>query len=468
MALPFPADPYMQKGFAPIRFECDYAHLGIEGALPRELDGTFYRIGPNPQFAPRGRYNPLHGDGMVHAFRLRNGEVSYRNRWIRTRQWTLERAAGRSLFGAPGDPTGTDPDVAGLQTDGVANTNLVWHGGRLLALEEGHGPIEIAPSSIDTIGPWHFEGALPGNMTAHPKIDPETGEMLFFANFPTGRLTGDIGFYVAGRNGALVRSDIVTGPFAALIHDFAVTAKYVVFILSPATVSIKRAREGGPPVAWEPGLGTHVGVLPRHGDAAGIRWFEGPPRMVWHTLNAFDEGGRITIDLCEQDAAVFPLADGTPPDLAEASQYLARWELDWDGPRTLMRTRLSGERCEYPRFDERWAGREHRHGYVACLGGPGSGDLFHRGIGHFDAIERRMKVWSAGPGQAVSEPVFVARDGGAEGQGYLLANVYDEALNASYLAVLDAEAVEVGPIARAWLDHRVPVGFHALWKPTAG
>lgn len=135
MALPFPADPYMSKGFAPIRFECDYAHLGIEGTIPADLNGSFYRIGPNPQFVPRGRYNPLNADGMIHAFHIRNGEVSCRNRWVRTQQWTMEREAGRALFGAPGDPTGSDPSVDGMPTDGVANTNLVWHGGRLLALE---------------------------------------------------------------------------------------------------------------------------------------------------------------------------------------------------------------------------------------------------------------------------------------------------------------------------------------------
>src|SRR5579863_2924142 len=159
---------YLSRGYEPIRMECDSAHLIVEGEVPKELDGTFYRIGPNPQFEPRGIYNPLNGDGMVHAFRLHQGRVSYRNRWVRTQQWTLERAAGRALFGTSGMPSDADPSVAGMRTDGVANTNLVWHANKLLALEEGHGPIEIDRETLDTIGAWSFEERLPRNMTAHP------------------------------------------------------------------------------------------------------------------------------------------------------------------------------------------------------------------------------------------------------------------------------------------------------------
>ena len=113
----------------------------VEGQVPPDLNGSLYRVGPNPQVAPRGRYNPLLGDGMVHAFHLHNGRVSHRNRWVRTIQWKREREAARALFGAPGFPAESDPSVAGVATDGVANTNLVWHANRLLVLEEGHAPI---------------------------------------------------------------------------------------------------------------------------------------------------------------------------------------------------------------------------------------------------------------------------------------------------------------------------------------
>lgn len=465
MASAISNDPYLSKGFEPIRMECDCAHLTIEGEVPANLDGTFYRIGPSPQFAPRGNYNPLNGDGMVHAFRVHKGIVSYRNRWVRTQQWTLERAAGRALFGTSGIPSDSDPSVAGKRTDGVANTNIIWHANKLLALEEGHAPIEMDPVSLETIGRWSFNDKLPRNMTAHPKIDPASGEMIFFANFPTGRLTGDLEFYVANASGKLVRSQMIHWPLAALVHDFAVTRDFVVVAMCPVTVSIKRAMAGAPPIAWEPEKGTHVGIMPRNGGVEDLRWFEGDACMVWHLMNAFNEGDRIVVDVCQQEVPVFPFADGSQTDHRLATQYLTRWEFDWAKQGTFKVERLSDERCEYPRIDERRAGSSYRHGYVACIGGPGSEDIFHRGIGHFDHATRKMSVYSAGPRFAMAEPVFVPKQGSSkEGEGYLLTNIFDEDRNTSHLAIFDAEQIESGPIARAHLDHRVPVGFHGSWR----
>ena len=137
MAQAFPNHPNLIGGFAPIQMECDAPDLIIEGEVPKDLVGTFYRNGPNPQFAPRGEHHWFAGDGMLHAFHIENGKVSYKNRYARTVKWGVEREAGRSLFGAF-NPMDNDASVEGLQTDGIANTNIIWHGGKLLALEEGH------------------------------------------------------------------------------------------------------------------------------------------------------------------------------------------------------------------------------------------------------------------------------------------------------------------------------------------
>ena len=460
------ANPYLSHGFEPIRMECDYARLTIEGEVPPDLEGTFYPDRPQPAVRAPGIYNPLNGDGMVHAFYLRAGNVSYRNRWVRTQQWNLERAAGRALFGTSGLPSDTDPSVAAMRTDGVANTNLMWHANRLLALEEGHAPIEIDPETLETIGAWSFDYKLPRKMTAHPKLDPDSNEMLFFANFPTGRITGDLEVYRANSAGQLLQSHLIQGPFAALVHDFAITKDFVIIPMCPVTVSIKRAMAGAPAIAWEPDKGTHVGIMTRSGGAEDIKWFEGAACMAWHSMNAFNHGDRIVVDVCQQDAAVFPFADGSPPDLRRATQLLTRWEFDWSKPGSFTAKRLSAERCEYPRIDERFSGRNYRHGYLACIGGPGSDDIFHRGIGHFDHATGQMQIYPAGPHRAVAEPVFVPRSRDpAEGEGYLLTNIFDEDRNASHLAIFDAQRVEQGPIARAHLDRRVPVGFHGYWKP---
>jgi len=466
MASPYPDDPLLRGPFEPIRFEADCADLVVDGELPTDLAGALYRVGPNPQFAPRGRYNPLQGDGMIHAFRIDGGRVAYRNRWVRTRQWTLERAAGRALFATSGDPRDADPSVAGQPTDGVANTHIVSHAGRLLALEEGHGPIEIDPESLDTRGPFTFGGALPRNMTAHPKIDPETGEMVFFANFPTRAFDGALAYYVADASGKIARSATIAGPFTALVHDFSITRERVVFVVCPLTLSLERLRRGAPPIAWEPQLGTRVGVFPRRAPER-VRWYRGEACMAWHTLNAFDDGERVVVDLCRQDAPAFPAADGRTPPEPSLRQYLERWTLD-PSSGSISTTRLSDVVCEYPRIDERRTGIAYRYGYFAAGGGPGTGDLCQRAIARFDHATGAMHTFHLGDRCAVSEPVFVARRGStSEGDGYLLATVYDEEHNTSHLVLFDATDVIYGPIARAHLDHRVPMGFHGSWRETA-
>lgn len=456
-------NPFLARGYASQRIEFDVPELRIEGDWPTTLAGTFYRIGPNPQFEPLAPYNPLMGDGMVHAFHVRNGRIVYRNRWVRTGRWRREHAAGRALFATSGPPTSDDPEAGPRPVDGVANTNLVWHGGRLLALEEGAGPVEIDPQTLETIGSWTFDGALPRNMTAHPKIDPATGAMVFFANLPRGRLTGELAIYEADAGGRIVNAWMVEGPYPALVHDFAITERFVVLGVFPVTLSLERAGRGAPVIAFEPDRPSEVLVTSRGGGE--VLRFEGPPCMSWHVLNAFEDGDRVVLELCEQDVAMFPTPDGAPPDAARAAQRLVRWEMDLARPGPVTRRRLSDLVCEYPRIDERRTSRAHRYAYVACCGGPGTADIFHRGVARIDVTSGEAEVWPGKGGVAAAEPVFVPQSAeAAEGDGWLLTNLYDEARDASCLAVFEATAVAAGPVARAWLDHRVPVGFHAIWR----
>jgi len=239
MSQPFPADPFFAGNYAPFTFEADAADLPLRGALPKDLAGTLYRNGPNPQFAPR---DPNHhwfiGDGMIHAFHIADGRVSYRNRWVRTPKWEAEHSAHQALFGSWGNPATTDPSVLG-KDGGVANTNIVWHAGRLFALEEGHRPFALDPQTLEAQGYWDFAGAFKGaRFTAHPKIDPETGEMIFFAYSAAGRFSPTLGYGVIDSTGKLTRYDQFDAPYASMVHDFLVTRNYVLFPVLPLTETL--------------------------------------------------------------------------------------------------------------------------------------------------------------------------------------------------------------------------------------
>jgi len=177
-----------RTNLAPIPMECDAPHLKVVGELPRELNGTLYRNGPNPQFEAPGAHWFV-GDGMLHAFHLENGRASYRNRWVRTPKWQAEHDAGRALFGGFGGRKLPDAPPTSCTDTGVANTSIIFHAGRLLALEEGHLPTEIEPGTLNRRGYCDYDGGITGPFTAHPKIDPVTGEMVFFGYNAAGPLT---------------------------------------------------------------------------------------------------------------------------------------------------------------------------------------------------------------------------------------------------------------------------------------
>ena len=308
-----------RTNLAPIPMECDAPHLKVTGELPRELNGTLYRNGPNPQFDAPGAHWFV-GDGMLHAFHLENGRASYRNRWVRTPKWLAEHDAGRALFGGfgrklPGAPAGITDD------GGVANTNIIFHGGKLLALEEGHLPTEIEPGTLNRLGYCDYKGAIKGPFTAHPKIDPVTGEMVFFGYNAAGPLTPALSFGSVNAAGVVTRFDRFDAPYASMVHDFIVTENHLLFPILPITGSMERAMRGKPPYAWEPEKGAYVGVMKRNGSAKDLVWFRAESCYVFHVMNAWEEGNRIIADVMQfEEAPLFTHPDGSKTDPAEIAR----------------------------------------------------------------------------------------------------------------------------------------------------
>src|SRR5882724_11510614 len=460
-----------RTNLAPIPFECDAPFLKISGELPTELNGTLYRNGPNPQFDAPGAHWFV-GDGMLHAFHLENGRASYRNRWIRTPKWRAEHDAGRALFGGFGRQLPGAP--ASLTDGGAANTNIVFHAGRLLALEEAHLPTEIEPRTLRTRGYCDYQGGLAGPFTAHPKIDPSTGEMVFFGYNAAGPFSPALSFGSISASGAVTRFDRFEAPYTSMVHDFIVTENHLLFPVLPLTGSMARAVAGQPAYAWEPEKGAYVGIMKRNGSAQDsikdIVWFRGENCYVFHVMNAWEEGSRIVADVMQfEEAPLFPHPDGSPTDPTKSRARLCRWTFDLAGNTDrFTQTYLDDLTGEFPRIDDRRAGLESHHGWYACANPdlPMFGAL--AGLVHVDAKGARLERYLLPAGDTLSEPVFVARGMEAtEGDGWLLTVVWRERENRSDLAAFNATDIASGPIALVHLGHRVPDGFHGNWVGAA-
>ncbi|HTS23018.1 MAG TPA: carotenoid oxygenase family protein [Casimicrobiaceae bacterium] len=460
MSRPFPKDdPFLAGNFAPLGFEADAHDLVIRGELPRGLEGALYRNGANPQFAPRGRYHWFDGDGMIHGFFFENGRVSYRNRWVRTEKWQRERVAGESLFGGLSDMTATHESVSGVSGN-TANTNIVWHAGRLLALWEGGLPTELDPVTLETRGTWDFAGRFgrrnheTGIMTAHPKLDPQTGEMLMFGY---SAIDPFLVYNVVDANGALVKSVEIEVPWASMMHDFITTSEHVIFPVFPVVFDLAAIANGGSVLSWQPERGTKLGVMPRHGTSRDVRWFDTEPCFVFHAMNAHTDGARVICDVAQTDVVPLFAEGGGPPNLTRWTIDLARGDV--------RQERLDDVPIEFPRLDERYTGLRYAHGYAGGVTRERKGAVMFDSILHYNVQTGSRSAHVLPEHTYTGEPVFVPlRANAPEGEGVLLATIYREPERTSALLVLDAENVEKEPLATIELDTRVPFGFHGNWR----
>jgi carotenoid cleavage dioxygenase len=475
MAVTQTVHPHLSGACAPVRSEDDY-ELKVVGRIPDALAGAYYRNGPNPQFDPQGNYLGIFGDGMIHGFflepnkdggRAHGGRARYRNRWVRTPRWQAENQAGRQLFGYMGDPN--DPSVAHVCSS-TANIHVVHHAGKLMALHEHSEPFELDPEGLER-GAFLNTG---GKRTAHPKLDPETGEMVWFAYFAGPQpFSNLIDYGVTDKTGTVTRRDRFAAPYPSMIHDFMVTRNYVIFPVMPFTGDFQRAMKGLPPMAWDPTKGGFIGVLKRNANVESIRWFEIEPKFFLHSMNSWEDGEKIHCELTEfPHPPIFPNADGSPSQDVEGR--LTRWTIDLAGTTNrAQREQIDDLNSEMPRFDERFAGLPYRHGWYMAniqsknpLRSTELIRLMHNAIAHIDLKTGKRAVRMLDPGDAAGEPVFVPRSASApEGDGYIIALVYRAANDASELLILNAQDIADEPAAVLKVPRRVPTGFHGNFVP---
>jgi carotenoid cleavage dioxygenase-like enzyme len=425
---------YQRGNYAPVADELTEFDLAVEGSIPPELDGWYLRNGPNPRQATGHWFS---GDGMIHGIRVENGRAAwYRNRWVRTDSFVEDFP----LYNADG--------TRNLRS-AAANTHVVNHAGKTLALVESSLPYEIT-NDLETVGAYDFGGKLVDSMTAHPKICPTTGEMHFFGygNIFEPYVT----YHRVDASGELTVNRPVDVKALTMMHDFALTAEHVIFMDLPIVfnMDIALAGDGDMPYRWNDEYGARLGVMRRDDPFGPIRWFEIDPCYVFHVANAYDSGNSVVLQAVRypelwRDSGGF-----------DTDAVMWTWTIDLANGR-VSEKQLDDHAVEFPRIDDRLAGLPAR--YAVSVG---SDKLVRLDLSTGSAVEHAFGT-AATPG-VPGEAVFVPSTGPAdEGNGYYLGYVYDSARNGSDLVILDASDFAGDPVATIKLPHRVPFGFHGNW-----
>ena len=423
---------WLRDNFAPTFEERTDYDLKVIGHIPESLQGTLLRNGANPQSGESAHW--FLGNGMLHGVRIEAGQAKwYRNRYVKT-----------PLFLKP---DGDVMDGLGDMTMSAANTNVIQHAGKIMALEEGHWPFVVS-NELETVGPNNYERKLEGAMTAHPKICPETGELLAFSY---GMTPPYLTYLRASASGELLQTEQIEVPGATMIHDFNVTRNFVIFMDLPAVWNFEGMATTGLPILWDESYGARLGVMPRNGGNADVVWYEIDPCYVFHPLNAYENGDKIVIDVCRMDDTMKP-GSSAPP-------MLYRWTIDQASGR-VTETQLDDRVVDFPRVADAVVGLKHQFGYCAAFAGSAP---YGEGLIKYDLEAGTSEYRHLDGGQA-SEAVFV-KDPTASGEdgGFLLSYVYQPEIDQSEVLILNAQDMLGEPAARIQIPARVPAGFHGNW-----
>ena len=426
---------FQKDNYAPVTDELTEFDLPVDGAIPAELEGWYLRNGPNPRQATAHWFT---GDGMIHGVRIEGGRAAwYRNRWVRTDSFETDFP----LYNADG--------TRNLRAS-RANTHVVSHAGKTLALVESSLPYQIS-NDLETLGAYDFGGKLVDSMTAHPKICPTTGELHFFGY---GSIFEPyVTYHRADANGVLTINRPLDVKAQTMMHDFALTAEHVIFMDLPIVFNLDIAirGEGDMPYRWSDEYGARFGVMRRDDPFGPVRWFDIDPCYVFHVANAYDDGNSIVLQAVRypelwRDSGGFDTAG-----------VLWSWTIDLKTG-TVSERQLDDRAVEFPRIDDRLATLPAR--YAVSVG---DSSLLRYDLTSGTAVEHTFGTAQApgGPGEAV----FVPSTAGPadESSGWYLGYVYDPARDGSDLVIIDASDFAGPPVARIKLPHRVPYGFHGNW-----
>lgn len=468
----------------PIGAEFVLDDLAVEGELPGDIEGIFFRAVPDPAFPPfmEDGGAVLSGDGMISTISFRNGKVGAQMRYVQTGRHQAEQKAGKALFGKYRNPFTDHPEVAGVDRT-VANTTPVWHAGRLLMTKEDGRPYQVDPITLDTIGSYDFGGLLKSQtVTAHVRVDPETGELFFFGYEAAGLGSTTIAYGIADRDGRLVSEQWFDAPYCSMMHDFVITENHVLFPVYPTTCDVERLKAGGDHWVHEMELASWVGVMPRYGDVKDLRWYRGPEGVSsYHMMNAFEDGdGHIHFDQCLSRCNAFPFiqrASGLNVPPWELNGRLARWTIDLaEGVDSISET-VIGPPGDFPVIPADRQGRPYSHGWMLTMnpamqappvaGGP-VGMMFNM-LMRLDLTGGPPQALALPPAHCFNEPVHVPASAPGH-EGWLLALVTEQLGPEEFrdrLWVLDAGDIAAGPVAQVHIPKRMRPQVHGWWVSAA-
>ena len=436
---------HLTGNFAPVTDEVTATDLKVIGALPPELSGMYVRAGANPKTGHSDHW--FLGHGMMHGIRIEGGRASwYRNRYVRT-------------------PFYDDPEITRISPDGkvdrtasAANTHVIGHAGRILALEEGSFPYVLSPE-LDTVGYENFDGRLETAFTAHPKICADTGELHFFGY---GQLPPYFVYHRLSADGKLEKSEEIEVGGPTMHHDFAISRNHAIIMDLPVIFDLQLAIQGTMPFRWSDDYPARMGVLPRNGTNSDVRWFEIDPCYVFHTVNAWDDGNEVVLDACRISEIWRNSADMTGGE-QPGVQTLHRWRFDMDSGAVREET-LDERGMDFPRVADARVGLQNRYAYTVGLEAGEDGSPGLNSTMKLDMVKGGAEVQSYGGGHP-GESVFVPAAGADpdSDEGWVMTYVYDDKTGQSEFVVVDASNFSAAPVARVPLPQRVPYGFHGSW-----
>ncbi len=459
----YPANPYLAALYAPVTEERVVSHdqMQVEGTVPDDLAGVYFRNGPNPQFEPRARYHWFDGDGMIHAVRFDRGRATYRNRFVQTDALAIERAAGEAVWSGLLESRQANPAAAPEKDS--SNTDVIVHNGKLLSLWYRAGaPYALDPLTLETVARDGWGADLPCTVSAHVKVDELTDEVCFF---DYGDTAPYMRYGVVGQTGSVTHLVDIDLPGPRLPHDMAITEHYSILMDLPLINDPDAAKAGRYRTRFERNLPSRFGVIPRHGAGDQIRWFDADPTYIYHSVNAWEDGDEVVMTACRiTDVAPRRPVEGPLGGMLASlrpDSVTCRYRFNLKTGATVEEL-IDDISTEFPAINSRFTGRRNRFSFQMHIADEPT--MLHDGVLRYDLDTGASTAYWFGPGRWGTEAAFAPRPGAVEeDDGYVVLYVTDIETQRTDVEILDGRDITAGPICRLRLPVRVPLGFHATW-----